>query len=98
MIISPVGSIAVTQAQINAGAVVLRVGPGMLCNILVTTVTAVQALNLFDNATTATGVQIGLVITGTAAGQLLTFNMPFVNGLVIQQAAAFTGAITVSIG
>src|SRR4029077_12262532 len=98
MIISPIGTVAVTQAQIVAGNVVVKATPGMLCTILVTTVTAGATLSFFDNATTASGTVIGIVPTGSAAGVIFTLNIPAINGIVIGQQAAFTGGITIAIG
>lgn len=96
MIISPTGTIAVTQAQVVAG-VVVKATPGMLCNILVTTTTAVAAVTFFDNATTGSGTVIGIVPIGATAGTVFTLNMPAINGITIAAAAGFTGGLTVSI-
>lgn len=97
MIIAPVGTIAVTQAQVVAG-VVVKATPGMLCTVLVTTVTAVAAVTFFDNATTGSGTVIGIVPSGTAAGTIFQLNILAVNGITIGASAGFTGALTVSIG
>lgn len=98
MIISPAGTIAVTQAQIAAGNVIVKANSGMLCMVLVTTVTAAAALTLFDNSTTASGTVVGVIPIGTAAGTIFAYNIPCINGIVIGQQAAFTGGITVVIG
>jgi hypothetical protein len=92
-------TVAVTQAQIQAGNVVVRSGQSRLVKILVTTAaTAVAALTIFDNATTASGTIIGVVPIGTAVGTLLVFDMPASNGIVVGQQAGFTGGpLTISV-
>jgi hypothetical protein len=98
MIISPAGTVPVTQTQIAAGNVVVRANSGMLCTVIVTTVTAVASLTVFDNATTAAGTVIAIIPSGTAAGTIFQYNIPVVNGITIGQQAAFTGGITVVVG
>ena len=93
MIISPAGSLPVTQAAIVAGNVVVKATAGMLCTVVITTVTAGAALAIFDNATTASGTIVGAIPIGATVGQIFTFNMPVNNGIVVGQQAAFTGAI-----
>jgi hypothetical protein len=91
-----------TFTQIAAGNVVVRPNPGMLCTVLVTTtLTAAQNITFFDNTSAqgAVGTIVGIVLGGATAGTVIVFNMPCVNGILIQQNAALAaGAITVSIG
>lgn len=91
-------AIAVTQAQIAAGPVVIKAAPGRLCQILITTtLTAAQSVTVFDNASTGSGTIIGVTTPGATASTLFTFYMPAVNGITIgQNAALAAGAITVS--
>ena len=101
MYINPVGTVAVGQAAIAAGNVVVKAGAGMLVSVLVTTATtAAQAITFVDSATGASGTIIGIIPGGTAAGTNFPFlNMPVVNGVAIQQNAALAaGAITVAVG
>ena len=99
-IFNPAGTVAVTQAQINAGNVVIKATPGMLCTILVTTTMtgAGVAITFFDNATTAAGTVIGIVPALTAAGTIFSLIIPAINGITIGQQAGLTaGSFTVSI-
>lgn len=101
MYINPVGTIPVTQAQIAAGNVAVKVGAGMLCSVLVTvTTTAAQAITFVDSTTGAGGTVIAVIPGGTAAGtNFPTLNVPVVLGIAIQQNAALAaGAITVVVG
>lgn len=91
-------NVAVGQAAIAAGVVVIKAAPGRLCCVLVTTATtAAQAITFFDNATAGTGTVIGVVPGGSTAGQVYTFLMPANNGITIgANASLAAGAITVS--
>lgn len=92
------GSIAVTQAQIAAGVVVLKAAPGRLCRVLVTTATtAAQNITIFDNASAGSGTIIGIIPGGATVGQFFDFAMPAFNGITVgQNASLAAGAITVS--
>lgn len=98
--INPVGTVAVTQAQIAAGNVVVRPNAGTLYTVLVTTTTTVaQAITFVDSTTGAGGTVIGIIPGGTAAGTIFSLNMPAILGIAIQQNAGLAaGAITVSVG
>lgn len=97
MVISPAGSLPITQAAIVAGNVVVKAGLGMLNTIVITTVTGGAALTIFDSSSAAAGTIIGFIPIGAAAGQVITLNMPVNNGIVIGQQALFTGALTMSV-
>lgn len=100
MIISPSGTVAVGQAAIAAGAVVVKAGETMLFSVLVTTATtAAQNITFFDNATAGSGTIVGVIPGGsTVTGVPFVLNMPCVNGITIgQNAGLAAGAITVSV-
>ena len=81
-----------TQAAITAGNVVVRSAQNRLVTVLNGgVVTAGAALTIFDNASTASGTVIGVIPIGTAAGAILTFNMPAALGITVGVQAAFTG-------
>jgi hypothetical protein len=91
-------NVAVGQAAIAAGVVVIKAAPGRLCCVLVTTATtASQAITFYDNATAGSGTVIGVIPGGTTAGTVYTFLMPANNGITIgQNASLAAGQITVS--
>ena len=91
-------TVAVGQAAIAAGVVVIKPTAGRLCNVLVTTATtAAQAITFFDNATAGSGTVIGVVPGGSTAGQVYTFLMPANNGITIgANGSLAAGAVTVS--
>lgn len=100
-LVSPGGlaTVAVGQAAIAAGAVVVKAAPGRLCSVLVTTATtAAQNITFFDNASAGSGTVIGIVPGGsTVTGNPFVFNMPASAGITISQNAALAaGAITIS--
>jgi hypothetical protein len=90
----------VTAAQITAGNVVVKYGPGRICKVLVTTLTtAAQAIVIYDTAGTISGstVIVGLIPGATPAGTIIEFNIPCQAGITIQQNASLAaGEITVS--
>jgi hypothetical protein len=88
----------INAAAIAAGVVVVKATSGRLCRVLVTTgTTAAQAITFFDNAAAGSGTILGVIPGGTAAGTIVDFAMPAVNGITIgQNAALAAGAITVS--
>jgi hypothetical protein len=97
---NPSGTIAVGQAAIVAGNVVVKAGSGMLCSVLVTTATtAAQQITFVDSATGASGTIIGAIPGGsTVTGVPFVYNFPVVNGVAIQQNAALAaGAITITV-
>jgi hypothetical protein len=89
----------VTAAQIQAGPVIIKSQPGILCFVIVTTaLTAGQSINIYDNASTGAGTIIGKTAAGAAAGGgALAYNFPANLGITVGQNASLTsGAITVS--
>lgn len=92
-IINPAGTVPVNATQVNAGLAV-RTTAGMLNAIITTTVTAVAAVTVFDNASAASGTIIAVIPIGQAAGSVITLNVPVFNGIFIGAAAGFTGAFT----
>ena len=88
----------VTNAQIIAGAVVIKGAPGRLCRVLVTTsTTSAQAITFYDNASAGSGTVVGIIPGGTTAGTIVDFEMPCAAGITIgQNASLAAGGITVS--
>lgn len=69
---------------------VVRGSSGRLARILVTT-SGTNALNVFDNSSSASGTQIALVPANAAAGTLLDCQAPALNGITVQGNAANPG-------
>jgi hypothetical protein len=84
---------APVAAGVGAANVVIKNAAGQLSTILVTS-TSTAALQIFDNAATASGTVIGIVPSGTAVGTTLTPLMPAANGITAGQVAG-SAAVTV---
>jgi hypothetical protein len=88
---------AVTAASIAAGVVLVKVAPGRLCKVLVTTALSATAVIIYDNASAGSGTVIGYVPASATIGTVYDFQMPANNGIVIGQAAGLsTGGLTIS--
>ncbi len=83
-----------TVAATTSSDTVIKVGPGRLSKVLVTTL-GTAACVIWDNASGHTGTIIGYIAASAAAGTLVDFNMPCTNGIVVQGNANLP-AITVS--
>src|SRR3954465_13760287 len=83
----------------GGGAVLIKNGAGRLQKVLVTTVLTGTTWTFYDttslsNQTPAT--IVGIIISGTVAGQLFTFNMPVALGIVGVPSGGSAGSLTVS--
>ena len=74
---------------------VVKPSPGRLCRILVTTVNGANQVNIFDNASAASGTIIGVVAAAAAAGSVIDLQMPAALGITIAGTAA-AGVFTIS--
>jgi hypothetical protein len=74
---------------------VIKAASGRLCKVLLQTANGANAINIFDNASAASGTVIGVIAASAVAGTLIDFAMPAVNGITIAATAA-AATITVS--
>lgn len=86
-------SFAITQANVQGGATVMKPTAGRLCRLLVTTATAVVPLIITDGVA---GTIIGIIPIGATIGSVWICNMPALASINIPQAATWTGAVTAS--
>lgn len=68
---------------------------GYLSRVLVTSANGAAAINIYDNASAASGTIVGIVPASAAAGSVYTFGMPVTNGITVGGAAT-NGALTIS--
>jgi hypothetical protein len=73
-------------AGVTANTVV-KASPGRLARILVTA-SGSNALNVFDNSSSASGTQIALVPASASAGTIIDCQAPALNGITVQGNAA----------
>lgn len=87
-----------STAAVNAGAtgapVVIKAGPGRLCRIVVTAL-GTALINIYDNASAASGTILFTIPASAAAGTIYDVQMPAALGIVAGNAAN-TPALTVS--
>lgn len=74
--------------------VVVKVGPGYLKKIVVTT-TATAAMTFYDNATAASGTALYVTGATVAAGTVIDLDMPFSAGLTVSQISG-SAAVTLA--
>jgi hypothetical protein len=82
-----------TSTAIAAGTsanTVVKNSPGRLARILVTA-TGTNQLNVFDNASGASGTQIALIPANAAVGTLIDCQAPALNGITVQGNSANPG-------
>jgi len=77
----------------NSGVTVVRNSPGRLASVIVTTSGSAQ-LNIYDNATQASGTIIGAVPANAAVGSVYAFNSPAALGIVVNS-VAFSCSVTI---
>lgn len=68
---------------------------GRLCKVIVTVVNGANAINLFDNATAASGTIVGVVPASATAGTVIDLQIPVINGITAA-ATASAGTIVVT--
>jgi hypothetical protein len=98
MAVQPLYMKATTAASVPSGAgnTILLVSPGRLLQVLVTaTGTGSGDVLIFDNATTNSGLVIGVIPATATIGTLFSFDMPAAFGIVVQNVASGP-ALTVS--
>jgi len=92
----PEEMVSVTTTQVTPTSLtVVKASPGRLCTVLVTTANGANAINIFDNASMASGTIIGVVAANASAGTVYDLQMPAANGITIAGTAS-AGTITVS--
>lgn len=89
-----VGGLQTTQVT-PTSLTVIKSTPGRLARVLCSTANATNAINIYDNASAASGTIIGVIPTTATAGQIFDLQMPAANGITIA-ATASAGTITVS--
>jgi hypothetical protein len=80
-----------TTASVPTGAAntVVTAGPGWLRRALVTTAgSGAGDVLVYDNATTNSGIVIGIIPATVAIGTQFTFEMPAANGIVVVNVAS----------
>jgi poly(hydroxyalkanoate) depolymerase family esterase len=88
--------VSVTTTQVTPTSLtVVKASPGRLYRVLVTTANGENAINIFDNASAATGTIIGVVAANASVGTIYDLQMPAANGITIAGTAS-AGTITVS--
>ncbi len=88
--------VSVTTTQVTPTSLtVVKSTPGRLCKVLVTTANGENAINIFDNASAASGTIIGVVAANASVGTVYDLQMPAANGITIAGTAS-AGTITVS--
>lgn len=70
----------------NSGVVVIKAGMGRLASAIVTT-TGTAQLNIYDNASQASGIILGAVPANAAVGSVYAFNSPAQQGIVANSVA-----------
>jgi hypothetical protein len=84
-----------TMSVVTTSAQVVKAGSGRLCKVIVVTANGSNAIEIYDNASAASGTVIGYVPASAAAGSIYDFQMPANAGIYIP--AVTSGAtITVS--
>jgi hypothetical protein len=84
----------VTAPITLGGTQVVKGGPGRLAKVTVTTVLAVAATVIYDNASAASGTPLLTIPSATAAGTVYDVSLPAANGITVASGSG-TGAITV---
>lgn len=79
----------------GVGTTVIKATPGRLCRVVVTTAPTTNPLTFYDNASTGSGVVIGIVPGTATLGQVFDFNMPAASGITALGATT-SAAVTVS--
>lgn len=93
-IISQPSQNASIAAGTGSSVHVIKAVPGFLSGVLVTA-TASAAMNIYDNASAASGTIIGTIPATATAGQYYPFNMPALNGITVGVVSGSAG-ITVA--
>jgi hypothetical protein len=78
----------------NGGVQVVKGSAGRLLKVVVTTATTTSPVTIYDSAAAAAGTILLVIPAAAAAGTIYDVNLPAVNGIVVNGAAA-AGAITV---
>ncbi len=92
----PEEMVSVTTTQVTPTSLtVVKASPGRLCKVLVTTANGENAINIFDNASAASGTIIGVVAANASVGTIYDLQMPAAHGITIAGTAS-AGTITVS--
>ena len=89
----PVSARSTQGVSASGGIVTLKQGPGRFAKAVVTTATTTTAVTVYDNASTNSGTPLLVIPAAAAAGTIYAVDLPFVNGLTVNGAAA-AGAIT----
>jgi hypothetical protein len=91
-------SLAATATLAIAASVatdtVVKAAPGRLARLIVTTL-GTNALLIYDNATTGSGVIIGAIPASAAVGSSFLFDMPAANGITVKGSGT-NPAVTIS--
>jgi len=88
------GTNTLAIAAATATDTVVKGYKGRLCRVLVTA-TGTNPLQIFDNASAATGTIIGALPASPAVGAVYDFNLPAANGITVKGNAANPG-VTIS--
>lgn len=81
------GGTATYPVPSNNGSTVIRSSAGRLASVIVTTTGPAQ-LNIYDNASIASGTIIGAIPANAAVGSVYAFNSPAANGIVANSVAS----------
>jgi hypothetical protein len=99
--VTAANQLATQKAQLNApvavssSATVVKGSAGFLSGVLVTTAGTSTAMNIYDNASAASGTIIGIVPATAVAGQYCPFDMPATAGITCSGSAT-NPAVTVA--
>lgn len=77
----------------NGGVQVVKNSSGRLLKIVVSVATTTTACTVYDNAAAASGTVLAVIPAATPAGTIYDINLPAVNGITVNGAAA-AGALT----
>lgn len=81
------GGTATHPLPANSGVVAIKASPGRLATVIVTTTGPAQ-LNLYDNASIASGTIIGAIPGDAAVGSVYQFYSPAILGIVANSVAS----------
>lgn len=74
----------------------IKTGAGVLRRVVVTIIMAGTGPYTFFDGTTTSGTVLGSTGLTTAAGTILTFDMPFATGLFVDKGTSGTGTIAIA--
>jgi hypothetical protein len=81
------GGTATLGVPSNNGVTVVKAGSGRLASVIVTSTGSAQ-MNIYDNASQASGTIIGAIPADAAVGSVYQFNSPAANGIVANAVAS----------